>query len=705
MIIQDNGCYERYSIEIINSGDTATASAGQSIWNIQNIGSGVGIYSGKTGHTALFKTLVAGSNIDITSTDNTIVISSSGGTSSNINAANGLTKVGDNIVLGGTLTGNTTIDGDGNQFVMFGLNIFDIAADQLSIAGGTTQESVITTTDNSLSVQAKESITLGTTDFPSSFIVDANTELNADTSFNINTPLVNINALNTNVSGNSLNIYTTGNTIISGGAGFQGAKYNQNYASNFVPRSIPDVGFVTGFTNYIITNSNQFTISNQHKNTSIYFTNTGTTSVYIPDTVDSGLTFTSIRTAGAGIVTHIATGTSSLNSIGNNYSIEVENCASTWQYIGDSEWYGFGALGAQSTGGTSSLTANNGLTKVGSNVRLGGTLTGNTLIDCNSNYDFSLNNGRFININAYSGISISDGYSNSIVIDVSGINIGNFNLPATIYSMNGGSLQMTDASVSLTSNTGITIVGDTVQITGASNTFLQAGNQIKTNSNSVEFNIVTDFNIYNSTTNNFLSQSAAGTSINLDEPNGGVFSVNNSGTIFSIDQSGNTQLNLGSDATNDIYSRNSLGLLQRIAAGTGDTVLMMNSGATTHIYSKITSNNIAANAVTTTAINNSAVTIAKLANSAGGTRIIGRSANSAGVLGEIAATTDGQSLRRVGGVLGFGNASTVSFTVGTLPSAATAGQMIYVSDESGGAVIAFSDGSNWRRVTDRAIVS
>lgn len=33
------------------------------------------------------------------------------------------------------------------------------------------------------------------------------------------------------------------------------------------------------------------------------------------------------------------------------------------------------------------------------------------------------------------------------------------------------------------------------------------------------------------------------------------------------------------------------------------------------------------------------------------------------------------------------------------------GATIYVSNESGGAVVAFSDGTNWRRVTDRAIVS
>jgi hypothetical protein len=48
-----------------------------------------------------------------------------------------------------------------------------------------------------------------------------------------------------------------------------------------------------------------------------------------------------------------------------------------------------------------------------------------------------------------------------------------------------------------------------------------------------------------------------------------------------------------------------------------------------------------------------------------------------------------------------------SYTVATAPSASAAGEgaMIYVSDESGGAVPAFSDGSSWRRVTDRAIIS
>lgn len=46
-----------------------------------------------------------------------------------------------------------------------------------------------------------------------------------------------------------------------------------------------------------------------------------------------------------------------------------------------------------------------------------------------------------------------------------------------------------------------------------------------------------------------------------------------------------------------------------------------------------------------------------------------------------------------------------SYIVTELPSVTTRPGLIFVSDETGGAVPAFSDGTNWRRVTDRAIVS
>lgn len=48
-----------------------------------------------------------------------------------------------------------------------------------------------------------------------------------------------------------------------------------------------------------------------------------------------------------------------------------------------------------------------------------------------------------------------------------------------------------------------------------------------------------------------------------------------------------------------------------------------------------------------------------------------------------------------------------SLVTAALPSAAMAGAgaLAHVSDEAGGAVLAFSDGASWRRVTDRAVVS
>lgn len=47
-----------------------------------------------------------------------------------------------------------------------------------------------------------------------------------------------------------------------------------------------------------------------------------------------------------------------------------------------------------------------------------------------------------------------------------------------------------------------------------------------------------------------------------------------------------------------------------------------------------------------------------------------------------------------------------SYTVASVPDATafTAGT-IFVSDETGGAVPAFSDGTDWRRVTDRAVIA
>ena len=41
----------------------------------------------------------------------------------------------------------------------------------------------------------------------------------------------------------------------------------------------------------------------------------------------------------------------------------------------------------------------------------------------------------------------------------------------------------------------------------------------------------------------------------------------------------------------------------------------------------------------------------------------------------------------------------------TAASTANKGQIAYISDETGGATLAFSDGTNWRRLQDRAVIS
>lgn len=46
-----------------------------------------------------------------------------------------------------------------------------------------------------------------------------------------------------------------------------------------------------------------------------------------------------------------------------------------------------------------------------------------------------------------------------------------------------------------------------------------------------------------------------------------------------------------------------------------------------------------------------------------------------------------------------------SYNVASLPSASDAGWLIFVSDESGGPVPAYADGTNWRRFSDGAVVS
>lgn len=67
---------------------------------------------------------------------------------------------------------------------------------------------------------------------------------------------------------------------------------------------------------------------------------------------------------------------------------------------------------------------------------------------------------------------------------------------------------------------------------------------------------------------------------------------------------------------------------------------------------------------------------------------------------------DADVIQRDGSIPFTGPVIVPSYTVVGVPTASSWAQgIIYVSDETGGAVLAFSDGTNWRRVTDRAVIS
>jgi len=104
-------------------------------------------------------------------------------------------------------------------------------------------------------------------------------------------------------------------------------------------------------------------------------------------------------------------------------------------------------------------------------------------------------------------------------------------------------------------------------------------------------------------------------------------------------------------------------------------------------------------------IANNGVTNAMLRDSLG-VSVIGRPLNSTGDPQDIVASANDRVLQRDNNQLVFGYVKLAPFTVATVPLASNNDRaLIYISNESGGATLAFSDGTNWRRVQDRAIIS
>jgi hypothetical protein len=149
--------------------------------------------------------------------------------------------------------------------------------------------------------------------------------------------------------------------------------------------------------------------------------------------------------------------------------------------------------------------------------------------------------------------------------------------------------------------------------------------------------------------------------------------------------------------------------------GTSNTAIGVRSG-------RFIADGTTANAVTTNSVYIGAETKA-LASGQTNQIVIGHNATGLGsntaVLGNdsiattalkgnvgIGTTSPSQRLHVVGSIKASQPIIFPSYTVGTLPTGASyTGGMAYVTDEAGGATMAFYDGTNWRRVQDRAVVS
>jgi hypothetical protein len=89
------------------------------------------------------------------------------------------------------------------------------------------------------------------------------------------------------------------------------------------------------------------------------------------------------------------------------------------------------------------------------------------------------------------------------------------------------------------------------------------------------------------------------------------------------------------------------------------------------------------------------------------TSVIGRYQGSTGNVADIAATDDDRVLQRISGQLVFAPVKAKEYAVADAPDAAdyAVGTIIYVPDEAGGATLAVSDGTDWLRVADGAVIS
>lgn len=194
-------------------------------------------------------------------------------------ASNGLTKLGNTIVLGGTLTGDTTIGGAGNSLYFGDFNVSEFNEFIVAVSGTSGLIGLYGKDDAIIEISTNHTT-------QNSIVISAG--LSGDNStINIDYQKLRLSS-NDSVPSNVFIELSGASKIVIGEnnfSDFAGIQYLTDYSANYTARSIPDVGFVTGYTS-------PQNIYNQKIIVSANTTLTNTNFVVFVDSSTSGLTIT-----------------------------------------------------------------------------------------------------------------------------------------------------------------------------------------------------------------------------------------------------------------------------------------------------------------------------------------------------------------------------------------------------------------------------
>ena len=246
--------------------------------------------------------------------------------SGSIGATNGLTRIGDNITLGGALTGTTTVCGVSNL-----LEFTNDGSDKLYVnPSGVFMCSCVSAACNA--------------------------------------------TVSTESTGRLRFIQQSGGVQMNVYANNGGLYYDSNYSSfsGFTARSLVDKGYVTGLTSISVTTANNGLTKTGQK-VKLGGSITGTTTLAVAST--GALNVSDARSTTCGIV-YSADYRAGFqpNSLVSKCYVDTCDVAASGLSLTYANDYTDACVAA------CTITANNGLTKSGNNIRLGGALTGNTSI-------------------------------------------------------------------------------------------------------------------------------------------------------------------------------------------------------------------------------------------------------------------------------------------------------------------------------------